>query len=117
LTCGSPEAMAAVLYLPQLNIHLVRNKILVEKIFPSNVLHDNSVIDTFVQDVLYEYNKTLKLRIGSLKWTIEAQEWLDSVPSFLQGKIKDGAEEFAKAMGYKEITCDVLEEAKGEIGG
>ncbi len=117
LTCGSPEAMAAVLYLPQLKIHLVRNKILVEKIFPSNVLHENSVIDTFVQDVLYEYSKTLKSRIGSLKWTLEAQDWLDSVPSFLQGKIKDGAEEFAKAMGYKEITCDVLEEAKGEIGG
>ena len=89
----------------------------VEKIFPSNVLHENSVIDTFVQDVLYEYSKTLKSRIGSLKWTLEAQDWLDSVPSFLQGKIKDGAEEFAKAMGYKEITCDVLEEAKGEIGG
>ena len=117
LTCGSSEVMAAVLYLPQLKIHLVRNKILVEKIFPSNVLNEKSAIDTFVFDVLHEYNKTLKSRIGSVKWTLEAQEWLDSVPSFLQGKIKEGAETFAKEMGYKEITCEVLEEAKGEFGG
>ncbi len=117
LTCGSPEAMAAVLYLPQLKIHLVRNKILVEKIFPSNVLSENTFIDSFVLDVLHEYNKTLKSRTGSVKWTVEAQEWLESVPSFLQSKIKTGAEEYASEMGYKEITCEMLEEAKGEFGG
>ncbi len=117
LTCGSPESMATVLYLPQLKIHLVRNKILVEKIFPSDVLSDNAIIDSFVLDVLYEYNKTLKSRILSAKWTVEAQEWLESVPVFLQGKIKEGAEEFAEEMGYKEITCEMLEAAKGKFGG
>jgi len=40
LTCGSPESMANVLYLPQLKIHLVSNKILVEKIFPPDVLSE-----------------------------------------------------------------------------
>ena len=109
--------MAAVLYLPQLKIHLVRNKILVEKIFPSNVLSENTFIDSFVLDVLHEYNKTLKSRTGSVKWTVEAQEWLESVPVFLQGKIKEGAEEFAEEMGYKEITCEMLEAAKGKFGG
>ncbi|NMW17785.1 MAG: protochlorophyllide oxidoreductase [Chlorobiaceae bacterium] len=117
LICGSPESMATVLYLPQLKIHLVRNKILVEKIFPSNVLSENIVIDSFVLDVLHEYNKTLKSRFLLAKWTVEAQEWLDSVPSFLQGKIKEGAEKYAEAMGYKEITCEMLESAKGEFGG
>ncbi len=117
LTCGTPDYMAAVLYLPQLKIHLVRNKILVEQIFPSSVLTENSVIESFVLNVLDEYNKTLKSRVLSVTWTDDAQEWLDSVPSFLQGKIKSGAEEYAAEMGYKQITCEVLDAAKEKIGG
>ena len=72
LTCGSSEAMAAVLYLPQLKIHLITNKILVEKIFPSNVLHENSIIDEFVIDVLQAYNNTSSQKALSAKWTDHA---------------------------------------------
>ena len=117
LTCGSPEAMAAVLYLPQLKIHLISNKILVEKIFPSNALQDNSVIDTFVHDVLYAYNKTSSQRSLSAKWTDESREWLQTIPSFLQGKFKTMAEEYAEKMGYKEITLEMLQLARDEMGG
>ena len=74
LTCGSSEAMAAVLYLPQLKIHLITNKILVEKIFPSNVLHENSIIDEFVIDVLQAYNNTSSQKALSAKWTDESRE-------------------------------------------
>jgi hypothetical protein len=117
LTCGTPDYMAAVLYLPQLKIHLVRNKILVEQIFPSSVLTESDIIDSFVLDVLSEYHKTMKSRVVSARWTDEAQDWLESVPSFLQSKIKSAAEEYAEEMGYNEITCDVLDAAKDKFGG
>ena len=117
LSCGSPEAMAAVLYLPQLKIHLISNKILVEKIFPSNVFQENSVIDTFVNDVLQAYNKTSSQAALSAKWTDESREWLQTIPSFLQSKFKTMAEEYAEDMGYKEITLEMLQLARDEMGG
>ena len=117
LSCGSPEAMAAVLYLPQLKIHLISNKILVEKIFPSNVFQENSVIDTFVNYVLQAYNKTSSQAALSAKWTDESREWLQTIPSFLQSKFKTMAEEYAEDMGYKEITLEMLQLARDEMGG
>ncbi|MEI8185537.1 MAG: protochlorophyllide oxidoreductase [Chlorobiaceae bacterium] len=117
LTCGSPESMAAVLYLPQLKIHLVRNKILAEKIFPPDVLSRSSVIESFVHDVLHAYNKTSSSGGLSAKWSDESLEWLQTIPSFLQRKFKTMAEEYADNMGYKEITLEMLELARDEMGG
>ncbi len=116
LTCGSSETMAAVLYLPQLKIHLIRNKILAEKIFAAEALSDGSV-DLFVEDLLFEYNKAPKSKALSAKWTVEAQEWFQSMPSFMQGRFRTMAEEYAEDMGYKEITLEVLEEARDNLGG
>ena len=117
LTCGSSESMASVLYLPQLKIHLIRNKILVEKIFPPNVLSESFVLDSFVLDVLHEYNKATKSRALSAKWTDESKEWLQTIPSFLQSKFRTMAEEYAENMGYKEITLEMLQLARDEMGG
>ena len=117
LTCGSPESMAMVLYLPQLKIHLLSNKILAEKIFPPDVLSQSEFIDSFVFDVLHEYKKTTKSRVLSAKWTEEAQEWLQTIPSFLQGKFRTMAEEYADNKGYHEITLEMLEMARDEMGG
>ena len=116
LTCGSRESLAAVLYLPQLKIHLISNKILTEKIFAFDALA-NGTVDLFVEDVLFQYNKTGKSRTLSAKWTDEAQEWFQSMPSFMQGKFRTMAEEYAEEMGYKEITLAVLEEARDTLGG
>jgi len=116
LTCASSESMAAVLYMPQLKIHLIRNKILVEKIFAPDAFSDGDLIDSFVDDLLYEYNRGPKSNVLSAKWTEEAQECYQSMPSFVQEKFRTMAEEYAKDMGYKEITLAVLEEARGSIG-
>jgi flavodoxin len=116
LACGSSEPVAALFYLPQLKMHLMRNKILAEKIFASAALSDGTV-DSFVEEVLIQYNKVPKSRGLSAKWTEEAQEWFQSMPSFMQGKFRTMAEEYAEDMGYKEITLAVLEEARDNLGG
>ncbi|MEI8102600.1 MAG: flavodoxin domain-containing protein [Chlorobium sp.] len=116
LICGSSEPMAALLYLPQLKMHLMRNKILAEKIFAPDALSDGTV-DSFVEEVLIQYHKEPKSRALSEKWTDEAQEWFQSMPSFMQGTFKTMAEEYAEKMGYKEITLEVLAEARDNLGG
>ena len=55
LTCGSPELMAHLLYLPQLKMHLTGNTILSEKIFAPQQLSDPTVIENFVKDVNEAY--------------------------------------------------------------
>ena len=116
LTCGSSESMGALLYMPQLKVHLMRNKILAEKILAVDALADGSV-DSFVEELLLQYNKPPKSRELSAKWTVEAQEWFHSMPSFMQGKFRAMAEEYAEEMGYKEITLEVLIEARDNLGG
>ncbi len=117
LTCGSSESTAALLYLPQLKIHLIRNKILAEKIFAPDAFLEGDGIDAFVEEILYEFNRGPKSKVLSAKWTDEAQEWFQSMPSFMQGKFRTMAEEYAEEMGYKEITLAVLEEARDTLGG
>ncbi len=116
LTCGSSESVAALLYLPQLKMHLLRNKILAEKIFALDTFSDGSV-DAFVEDLLLHYNKPPKSKVLSAKWTAEAQDWFQSMPAFMQGKFRTMAEEYAEEMGYKEITLEVLAEARDNLGG
>ena len=116
LTCGSSVALAELLYMPQLKMHVISNKILAEKIFDTGALADGSV-DEFVDDLLFEYNKPPKSKVLSAKWTVEAQEWFQSMPAFMQGKFRTMAEEYAEKMGYKEITLEVLSEARDNLGG
>jgi len=56
LTCGSPELMANLLYLPQLKLNLVGNTILVEKIFAPDQLSDQAVIEKYVHELNTAYN-------------------------------------------------------------
>ena len=116
LTSGSSRPVAALLYLPQLKVHLMHNKILAERILAVNALADGSV-DAFVEDILFQYNKPPKSKVLSAKWTVEAQDWFQSMPSFMQGKFRTMAEEYAEEMGYKEITLQVLAEARDNLGG
>lgn len=117
LTCGSPEPMATLLYLPQLKMHLVRNRILAERIFAPQQLSDPEVVESFVDELCDAYKKHARRRNASMQWTDEALELLDSIPSFFRNRIKIATEEYAEEMGYREITLEVVEEAKSETGG
>jgi len=115
VTCGSPEPMAYLMYLPQLKIHLVRNKILAEKVFAPQQLSEEDALDGYVEDIFRAYRKALKQRNASLKWTDEAQDMLEQIPGFFRNRIRIAAEEYAEEMGYSEITLEVIDEAKAEL--
>jgi multimeric flavodoxin WrbA len=55
LTCGSPELMANLLYLPQLKMNLVGNTILAEKIFAPDQLSNPTVIERYVHELVAAY--------------------------------------------------------------
>jgi hypothetical protein len=57
LTCGSPELMANLLYLPQLKLNLIGNTIITEKIFAPDQLSDPAIIAKYVDDVNEAYKK------------------------------------------------------------
>ncbi len=52
LTCGSPELMANLLYLPQLKLNLIGSTIIAEKIFAPDQLSDQSVISHYVDELI-----------------------------------------------------------------
>ena len=115
LTCGSPEPMATLMYLPQMKIHLMRNKILAEKVFAPHQLNDDHTLSEYVDEITSNYDDSLTSRHASLHWSDEALEMLDMIPPFFQNRIRTITEEYAEEMGYTTITLEVVEEAKGEM--
>jgi multimeric flavodoxin WrbA len=57
LTCGSPELMANMLYLPQLKLNLIGSNIIAEKIFAPDQLSDQNVIANYVDELNEAYRK------------------------------------------------------------
>jgi multimeric flavodoxin WrbA len=55
LTCGSPELMANLLYLPQLKLNLIGSTIIAEKIFAPDQLSDPTVIADYVDGLQKAY--------------------------------------------------------------
>ncbi len=55
LTCGSPELMANLLYLPQLKLNLIGSTIIAEKIFAPDQLSDQKVIASYVDGLNTAY--------------------------------------------------------------
>lgn len=50
-----------------------------------------------------------------LKWTPEALERLERIPSFVRPMAKMGIESFAKDNGHVEITAEVMDAARGNF--
>ena len=57
LTCGSPELMANLLYLPQLKLNLIGSNIIAEKIFAPDQTSDPAVIAKYVDELNEAYRK------------------------------------------------------------
>ncbi len=119
VTCGSPEPLALTLYLPQLKVHLVRNRILAEKVFGPNQMDNPEAIEAFAGEMLEEYQKASRPRpvAGELQWDDEALEMIDSMPSFISSKIRATLEQYAAMNGIKVITLEVLDEARSSPMG
>lgn len=119
LACGSPEAMALTLYLPQLKVHLFTNRILSEKIFAPHQIDDPESIGEFVEEIIEEYEKSNRRRSGSseLQWDDDAINMINAMPSFISGKIKSALEQYALENGIKVITVEVINEARSSPMG
>ena len=51
----------------------------------------------------------------SLKWTQDALDRLERIPAFVRPMAKIGIESFAKDNGHKEITAEVMDQARGNF--
>ncbi len=49
-------------------------------------------------------------------WTAEAEERLGRIPSFVQGMVRKGIEEYAREIGVTEIDAKVMEAARSRFG-
>lgn len=116
IMCGSPAPVAELLYMPQLKMPLLGNKIIAEQIFAPGAL-ENGALERFVEEIVEEANRKPKSKALSAKWSPEAEELFQSVPPFLQTKFKTLAEDYAEEMGYDEITLEVLDEARQNMEG
>jgi len=54
--------------------------------------------------------------LGGVTWTVEAQERLTRVPSFVRGMVKKIYADYAKERGIAEITPAVMDTARVELG-
>ncbi|NTU59168.1 MAG: protochlorophyllide oxidoreductase [Chlorobiaceae bacterium] len=117
VACGSPEPLALTFYLPQLKIHMIRNRILAEKVFAPHQMGDPDSVADFVEEIDEAYQKTFKPRASDLEWSSEATEMLNQMPPFFSSKIRAALESYAKQNGIKVITPEVLDEARSSPMG
>lgn len=52
----------------------------------------------------------------NLAWSKEAEDRLVNAPSFVREMVRRGTERYATAKGYNEVTSQVLDEAKEDMG-
>jgi hypothetical protein len=59
---------------------------------------------------------TLNTTQGDLRWSVEAEQRLERAPSFVRAMVRRGIEDFARELGYAEITPQVMDEARARMG-
>ncbi len=57
-----------------------------------------------------------KLVESKLPWTAEAEQRLSRVPEFVRPMVRDGIERHARERGCREVTCEVMDEARARMG-
>ncbi len=53
---------------------------------------------------------------GAVRWSVDAIERLENVPSFVRGMVKKIYSEYAKERGIAEITPAVMDRARQDLG-
>lgn len=51
-----------------------------------------------------------------LLWTEEAEQRLGRVPEFVRSAVRKSIERYARQQGYREVTPQVIDEAKADMG-
>ena len=51
-----------------------------------------------------------------LIWTEDAEQRLTRVPEFVRPMVRDSIERHARELGCREVTCEVMDEARSRIG-
>jgi hypothetical protein len=51
-----------------------------------------------------------------LLWTEEAEQRLARVPEFVRPVVRDSIERHARVRGCREVTCEVMDEARSRMG-
>jgi hypothetical protein len=59
---------------------------------------------------------TLNTTQSDLRWSVEAEQRLERAPSFVRTMVRRGIEDFARELGYREITPQVMDEARARMG-
>ncbi len=81
--------------------------------------------DLLGEDPLCAYDSSVKTGKNSVKeenengetvWTDEATERLNAVPPFLKVMVKAGVERYARHLGQKIVTPELMQELKGKTG-
>jgi hypothetical protein len=49
-------------------------------------------------------------------WTAEAEQRLERIPEFVRPMARDSIERHARECGCREITCEVMDEARSRMG-
>ena len=53
---------------------------------------------------------------GPVRWNTDAVERLSHVPSFVRGMVKKIYNEYAKERGIEEMTPDIMDRARSDLG-
>ncbi|MBI3042502.1 MAG: PCP reductase family protein [Betaproteobacteria bacterium] len=51
-----------------------------------------------------------------LLWTGEAERRLERVPEFVRPMVRDSVERHARERGCREVTCEVMDEVRSQMG-
>ncbi len=75
-----------------------------------------STLDGGRADAFQEEEAPAAVRTGVPSWSPEALERLERVPSFVRGMVKRIYADWAKESGIGELTPDVMDRARTELG-
>ncbi|MFQ5873030.1 MAG: PCP reductase family protein [Dehalococcoidia bacterium] len=105
----TPEAWARLLQVPEgLMRELTRQRVecLAER-------RGESIVTMALVEEKYEaWSRGSAKVAGEMVWSEEARQRIESIPTFVRGKVIEAIEGYARDRGVPEITTELMEEAK-----